>query len=122
MSAKNAILIIEFAKDLQAQGKSPIEAALAAAHLRFRPIVMTSLAFILGVMPLFFASGAGSASQRALGTGVIGGMVTAVVLAVFFVPVFFVLVRTLFKGSARQQKIYAEHAHAAGVGEENKHV
>ncbi|MGS0757674.1 efflux RND transporter permease subunit, partial [Roseateles sp. GG27B] len=63
LSAKNAILIIEFAKDLQAQGKSAVEAALAAAHLRFRPIVMTSMAFILGVMPLFLASGAGSASQ-----------------------------------------------------------
>ncbi len=118
LSAKNAILIIEFAKDLQAQGKSPMEAALAAAHLRFRPIVMTSLAFILGTLPLFIASGAGSASQRALGTGVIGGMITAVVLAVFFVPVFFVVVRKLFKGSKRQQEMYAEHARKAGVNEE----
>ncbi|KPF49970.1 acriflavine resistance protein B [beta proteobacterium AAP121] len=97
LSAKNAILIIEFAKDLQAQGKSAVDAALEAAHLRFRPIVMTSLAFILGVLPLFFASGAGSASQRAIGTGVVGGMITAVVLAVFFVPVFFVVVRRFFK-------------------------
>jgi len=102
LSAKNAILIIEFAKDLQAQGKTAVEAALEAAHLRFRPIVMTSLAFILGVMPLFLASGAGSASQRAIGTGVVGGMITAVVLAVFFVPVFFVVVRRFFKPSARQ--------------------
>ncbi len=102
LSAKNAILIIEFAKDLQAQGKSAVQAALEAAHLRFRPIVMTSLAFILGVLPLFFASGAGSASQRAIGTGVVGGMITAVVLAVFFVPVFFVVVRRFFKPSARQ--------------------
>ena len=77
-----------------------IEAALAAAHLRFRPIVMTSLAFILGTLPLALASGAGSASQRAIGTAVIGGMITAVVLAVLFVPVFFVVVRKLFKGSA----------------------
>ena len=100
LSAKNAILIIEFAKDLQAQGKTAIEAALAAAHLRFRPIVMTSLAFILGTLPLALASGAGSASQRAIGTAVIGGMITAVVLAVLFVPVFFVVVRKLFKGSA----------------------
>ncbi|MBL8307270.1 MAG: efflux RND transporter permease subunit [Rubrivivax sp.] len=106
LSAKNAILIIEFAKDLQAQGKGVIEAALAAAHLRFRPIVMTSLAFILGVLPLFLATGAGSASQRAIGTGVIGGMVTAVVLAVFFVPIFFVVVRSLFKDSERQRRIY----------------
>jgi multidrug efflux pump len=107
LSAKNAILIIEFAKDLQAHGKSPIEAALEAAHLRFRPIVMTSLAFILGVLPLFVASGAGSASQRAIGTGVIGGMISAVILAVLFVPVFFVVVRRFFKGSERQRKLYA---------------
>ena len=104
LSAKNAILIIEFAKDLQAQGKTAVEAALEAAHLRFRPIVMTSLAFILGVMPLFLASGAGSASQRAIGTGVVGGMITAVVLAVFFVPLFFVVVRRFFKPSARQMQ------------------
>ena len=98
LSAKNAILIIEFAKDLQLQGRSAIEAALEAAHLRFRPIVMTSLAFILGTVPLAIASGAGSASQRAIGTAVIGGMITAVVLAVLFVPAFFVVVRKLFKG------------------------
>jgi multidrug efflux pump len=109
LSSKNAILIIEFAKDLQAQGKSLVEATLEAVHLRFRPIIMTSLAFILGVLPLVIASGAGSASQRAIGTGVMGGMITATVLAVFLVPVFFVVVRTLFKGSERQRKFYAEH-------------
>ena len=97
LSAKNAILIIEFAKDLQAEGKGVIESALEAAHLRFRPIVMTSMAFMLGVLPLALASGAGSASQRAIGTGVIGGMLTGTVLAVLFVPIFFVVVRTLFK-------------------------
>ena len=102
LSAKNAILIIEFAKDLQAQGKSALESALEAARLRFRPIVMTSMAFTLGVLPLFLASGAGSASQRAIGTGVIGGMVSAVLLSVFFVPVFFVVVRKLFPPSQRQ--------------------
>ena len=107
LSAKNAILIIEFAKDLQAQGKSAVEAALEAAHLRFRPIVMTSMAFILGVMPLFLASGAGSASQRAIGTGVVGGMISAVTLSVLFVPVFFVVVRRVFKGSERQRRMYA---------------
>jgi multidrug efflux pump len=107
LSAKNAILIIEFAKDLQAQGKSAVEAALEAAHLRFRPIVMTSLAFILGVTPLFLASGAGSASQRAIGTGVVGGMISAVTLSVLFVPVFFVVVRRFFKGSERQRRRYA---------------
>lgn len=99
LSAKNAILIVEFAKDLQAEGKSAIDAALEAAHLRFRPIVMTSLAFILGTLPLALSSGAGSASQRAIGTAVIGGMITAVVLAVLFVPAFFVVVRNLFKSS-----------------------
>ncbi|MFT3820559.1 MAG: efflux RND transporter permease subunit [Rubrivivax sp.] len=115
LSAKNAILIIEFAKDLQAQGKSPIEAALAAAHLRFRPIVMTSLAFILGVLPLFLASGAGSASQRAIGTGVIGGMISAVALSVFFVPLFFVVVRRFFKGSERQRQFALHEAEHRGV-------
>jgi len=119
LSAKNAILIIEFAKDLQAQGRGVIESALAAAHLRFRPIVMTSLAFGLGVVPLVIASGAGSASQRAIGTGVIGGMITGTALAVIFVPVFFVVVRGLFKGSERQNRMYSEHAKAAGItGEE----
>ena len=98
LSAKNAILIIEFAKDAQRAGKSAIDAAVEAAHLRFRPILMTSLAFILGTLPLALASGAGSASQRAIGTAVIGGMVTAVVLAVLFVPAFFVVVRKVFGG------------------------
>ena len=110
LSAKNAILIIEFAKDLQASGKNIIDAALEAAHLRFRPIVMTSLAFTLGVIPLFLATGASSASQRAIGTGVIGGMISGTVLAVIFVPVFFVLVRGFFKGSQRQHEHDAKHA------------
>jgi multidrug efflux pump len=107
LSAKNAILIIEFAKDLQAQGKSVIESALAAAHLRFRPIVMTSMAFGLGVLPLAIATGAGSASQRAIGTGVLGGMLTGTALAVFFVPIFFVVIRGYFKGSERQRRLHA---------------
>ena len=115
LSAKNAILIIEFAKDLQAQGKDAVEAALAAAHLRFRPIVMTSLAFILGVLPLFLATGAGSASQRAIGTGVIGGMISAVLLSVFFVPLFFVVVRRFFKGSERQRQFALHEAEHRGV-------
>jgi multidrug efflux pump len=92
LSAKNAILIVEFAKALHAEGASLAQAAAQAARLRFRPIVMTSLAFILGVMPLAFASGAGAASQRALGTGVVGGMLAATVLGVLFVPVFYVQV------------------------------
>ncbi|HOB66096.1 efflux RND transporter permease subunit [Ottowia sp.] len=115
LSAKNAILIIEFAKDLQAQGMSVLASALAAAHLRFRPIVMTSMAFILGVLPLAMASGAGSAAQRAIGTGVIGGMIVGTFLAVFFVPLFFVVVRSLFKGSAHERERAAEHATEAGI-------
>ncbi|MDP2313420.1 MAG: efflux RND transporter permease subunit [Pseudomonadota bacterium] len=96
LSAKNAILIIEFAKDLEAQGRDLVEATLEAVKMRFRPIVMTSLAFILGVVPLATASGAGSASQRAIGTAVMGGMISATVLAVVLVPVFFVVIRRLF--------------------------
>lgn len=115
LSAKNAILIIEFAKDLQAQGKGIAAAALSAAHLRFRPIIMTSMAFGLGVLPLVLANGASSASQRAIGTGVLGGILGGTILAVIFVPVFFVVVRSLFKGSARQQEINRRHAQEAGI-------
>jgi multidrug efflux pump len=118
LSAKNAILIIEFAKDLQAQGRSVIAAALEAAHLRFRPIVMTSLAFILGVLPLFVASGAGSASQRAIGTGVLGGMITGTVLAVVFVPTFFVVVRSIFKVGGKRRQRYSQDARGADFGAE----
>jgi len=114
LSAKNAILIIEFAKDLQAEGKGLMESILTDCKLRFRPIIMTSMAFILGVMPLVFASGAGSASQRAIGTGVMSGMISATVLAVLFVPVFFLVVRRIFKGSERQHRFAAEHAHGIG--------
>ena len=96
LSAKNAILIIEFAKDLYDQGEDLIDATLKAARLRLRPIIMTSMAFILGVVPLAIATGASSASQQAIGTGVIGGMITAT-LAVVFVPVFFVVVMKLVR-------------------------
>ncbi|EPL8735377.1 multidrug efflux RND transporter permease subunit AcrB, partial [Klebsiella quasipneumoniae] len=97
LSAKNAILIVEFAKDLmEKEGKGLIEATLEAVRMRLRPILMTSLAFILGVMPLVISSGAGSGAQNAVGTGVMGGMVTATILAIFFVPVFFVVVRRRF--------------------------
>ena len=98
LSAKNAILIIEFAKDLHAKGKPLIEATVEAAEIRFRPIVMTSLAFILGVVPLVIATGASAKSQQALGTGVLGGMITATVLAVYFVPIFFVVVMRAVQG------------------------
>jgi multidrug efflux pump len=120
LAAKNAVLIIEFAKDLQAQGKSPVEAAIEAAHLRFRPIIMTSLAFILGVLPLVIAGGAGSASQRAIGTGVMGGMITASTLGVLFVPLFFVVVRRIFKGSERQRQKYAHEENAEPAVEGKK--
>ena len=118
LSAKNAILIVEFAKDLQAQGQSAAAAALSAAHLRFRPILMTSFAFILGVVPLYIASGASSASQRAIGTTVFWGMTIGTLLSVFFVPVFFVSVRKLFKDTPRQQQRFAEMAAHDGIDPE----
>ena len=109
LSAKNAILIVEFAKDLMdKEGKGLIEATLDAVRMRLRPILMTSLAFILGVMPLVISSGAGSGAQNAVGTGVMGGMVTATVLAIFFVPVFFVVGRRRF--SRKSEDI--EHSHS----------
>jgi len=95
LSAKNAILIVEFAKELHEQGKSLVDAAVEACRMRLRPIIMTSLAFILGVFPLAVSQGAGSGSQHAIGTGVIGGMLTATVLAIFWVPLFFVVVNAL---------------------------
>src|SRR5476651_2671143 len=109
LSAKNAILIVEFAKDLMdKEGKGLIEATLDAVRMRLRPILMTSLAFILGVMPLVISSGAGSGSQNAVGTGVMGGMITATLLAIFFVPVFFVVVRRRFG----KKNVDIEHTHA----------
>ena len=96
LSAKNAILIVEFAKEQMEKGMGLMEATLEATRLRLRPILMTSLAFILGVLPLATAKGAGSGSQNAIGTGVMGGMISATFLAIFFVPLFFVIVRRLF--------------------------
>ena len=92
LAAKNAILIVEFARELHSQGYALVDAAVEAARLRFRPIVMTSFAFILGVVPLAFAMGPGAASQQALGIGVIGGMLSATLLGVVFVPIFYVWV------------------------------
>ncbi len=108
LSTKNAILIIEFALDLQKQGLGLIESILKAVRLRLRPILMTSLAFILGVLPLVFSTGAGSASQNAIGTGVAGGMVSGTFLAIFLVPVFYVVVRKVvarFTGQKIQDEI-----------------
>lgn len=96
LSAKNAILIVEFAKALQDQGRTLRAATLQAVGLRLRPILMTSLAFMCGVLPLAFSTGAGSASRRAIGTGVLGGMMSATVLGLIFVPLFFVLICSFF--------------------------
>jgi multidrug efflux pump len=103
LSAKNAILIVEFARDLEAEGKSAIEAAIEAARLRLRPILMTSLAFVLGILPLAIAAGAGSGAENAVGRGVIGGMLTATFLAPFLVPMFFlVITEKVFKSKRRR--------------------
>jgi len=101
LSAKNAILIVEFAETAERRGESPTRAALAAAKLRLRPILMTSLAFVAGVTPLALATGAGARSRVAIGTGVLGGMLSATLLATVFIPMFFVLVRRLFSRAAR---------------------
>lgn len=110
LSAKNAILIVEFAKELHEQGKSLFDAAVEACRMRLRPIIMTSLAFILGVVPMAISSGAGSGSQHAIGTGVIGGMLTATILAIFWVPLFYVLVCSLFKDKRSKDELTKEAA------------
>ena len=97
LGAKNAVLIVEFAKESFDHGRSLKEAVVTAARLRFRPIVMTSLAFTFGVLPLAIATGAGSGAQNAVGTGVVGGMIASTLLGILFVPVFFVVVLGLFK-------------------------
>ena len=108
LSAKNAILIVEFAVEImQKEGKTPLEAAVEAAQMRLRPILMTSLAFGLGVLPLAIANGAGSGSQNAIGTGVLGGMISATVLGIFFVPVFFVAIRLFFKRKRAEAEVSA---------------
>jgi The (Largely Gram-negative Bacterial) Hydrophobe/Amphiphile Efflux-1 (HAE1) Family len=109
LSSKNAILIIEFARDLQEKGMGLVEATLEACRLRFRPILMTSFAFILGVLPLAISTGAGANSRHAIGTGVIGGMLAATFLAIFLVPVFFVVVRKFLPGHPRHHQ---ENDHA----------
>jgi multidrug efflux pump len=112
LSAKNAILIVEFAKEMWKPGTSLKQATVMAAQQRFRPIVMTSLAFIFGVIPLAIAVGAASRSQQAIGTGVMGGMITATVLAIFFVPVFFVVVMRFFN----RKRLTAEDLAEASAG------
>ncbi|MDR7116293.1 efflux RND transporter permease subunit [Caulobacter sp. BE254] len=102
LASKNAILIVEFAKDLHEQGMELVEATVEAVRIRLRPIIMTSLAFVFGVLPLAISNGAGSGSQHAIGTGVIGGMISATLLAIFFVPLFFVIVERIFKPKPRR--------------------
>jgi hydrophobe/amphiphile efflux-1 (HAE1) family protein len=111
LSAKNAILIVEFARELEQQGMGVVEAAVEAARMRLRPILMTSLAFILGVLPLVFSTGAGSASQFAIGTAVIGGMLSATFLAIFMIPMFYVVVRNAAKRLAERFAKSGHHGH-----------
>ena len=112
LASKNAILIVEFARDLRKQGLSIVDAAVGASRLRFRPILMTSFAFILGILPLVHATGAGAASRRALGTAVFGGMIAATVLAVFFVPVFYVVMQRLSELRLRPRAVIPVTARA----------
>ena len=109
LAAKNAILMIEFAEQAEKSGKRVIEAALEAARIRLRPILMTSFAFIFGVLPLAIATGAGANSRVAIGTAVIGGMLTATILAVFYIPLFFVLVRRTTRDALK----HLHHEHPA---------
>jgi multidrug efflux pump len=113
LAAKDAILIIEFAKDLRAHGMSLYDSTMEACKLRFRPIVMTGMAFICGVLPMVVSSGAGSKSQQALGTGVAGGMTAVVILALLFVPIFFVWVQNLFSPD-KPKKDEVKQPEAAG--------
>lgn len=123
LSAKNAILIVEFAKDAFASGKGLVESTLEAARLRFRPILMTSFAFIMGVIPLMLANAEGAASQQAVGYGVFGGMVAATPFAVLFVPTFFVVVMTFFKVKPRLLGRQAdEHQKATEAEKESQHI
>jgi multidrug efflux pump len=113
LAAKNAILMIEFAEQEERKGKRVIEAAIEAARIRLRPILMTSFAFIFGVLPLAIATGAGANSRVAIGTSVIGGMLTATILAIFYIPLFFILVR---RGWREGKAHFAQPAAGQGEG------
>ena len=113
VAAKNAILIVEFAEEKMGDGMNAADAAVEAAKLRLRPILMTSFAFIFGVLPLALSSGAGAGGQNAIGWAVVGGMLSATVLAIFFVPLFFLLVKRVFKqdkaGSGQDRDQVPDH-------------
>ncbi len=115
LAAKNAILIVEFASQLRAQGRSIREAAVEAAHERFRPILMTSFAFILGVAPLLIASGAGAQSRHSIGTGVFFGMLTATTIGIFFIPLWFYLIARLGERRLLRRPSLAPVPAGAGV-------
>jgi multidrug efflux pump subunit AcrB len=120
LSAKNAILIVEFAKELHERGRTAMEAALEAARMRLRPIIMTSLAFVLGVLPLAIARGAGAGGQVAIGTAVIGGMLSATALAILFVPLFFVLVAGKVRPPEERRELHDADEDARLEEEEEK--
>ncbi|MFP1131862.1 efflux RND transporter permease subunit [Asticcacaulis sp. W401b] len=121
LSAKNAILIVEFAKHNHENGMNLIDATLQAARVRLRPIIMTSMAFTFGILPLFFADGAGSGSQNAIGTGLVGGILSATFLAVFFIPLFFVIIEKMFKADEKHLKTLAAEREALAALEQSRH-
>ncbi|MGE5837259.1 MAG: efflux RND transporter permease subunit, partial [Acidobacteriota bacterium] len=114
LAAKNSILIVEFAEHLRAQGHSIVDAAVEAARIRLRPILMTSLTFILGVLPLAVATGAGSAARQSVGTTVAGGMITSTFLSVVFIPVLYVAIRTIAPGRAKHSSRVAHELAETG--------
>jgi HAE1 family hydrophobic/amphiphilic exporter-1 len=116
LSAKNSILIVEFAEQLLDQGRTIINAAIEAAELRLRPILMTSFAFILGVLPLYFASGAGKLGRHSVGTAIVGGMLFSTVLNLFFIPVLYVIVKTLLTSLRRKKDPDASEVHQLELG------
>ena len=108
LSAKNSILIVEFAEQLRRSGRSIVDAAIEAAELRLRPILMTSFAFILGVMPLVFAHGAGENGRHSVGTSIVGGMLLSTILNLFFIPVLYVILQTLLGARGKGSKPHVE--------------